>query len=80
MLTLDLNAALLGSVMMLKRVTRDQGLCDCLEASLHPNVLLNLMMNPLFYCKTEMKWKAAKLDLFQENGMGIWADLPSSLG
>lgn len=73
--------ALLDSSMMLKRVTRDQGLCDCLEAGLHPSVLLNLMINPLFYCKSEIiKLKTAKLGLFQENEMGIWADLPSFLG
>lgn len=56
-------AALLESSMVLKGVTRHQGLYDCLETDLHPSVLLNLMITPLFCCKTEkIKLKIAKLD------------------
>lgn len=56
MLTLDLNNVCRTFRFQhdAERGYQDQGLCDCLEASLHPSVLLNLMINPLFCCKSEI--------------------------
>lgn len=74
-------AAMLDSSMILKEVTSGQGYVIGLQLVCILDVIVNLIINPLFCCKSEItKLKPAELDWFHANKLGIWAILTQKPG